>query len=185
MQESTVALTFTLNAVGAITSAEESSGRESRWEQEWVARKESIQLSPGSGEGFTGRLAHLCTQVPGWGVLYPTSSQPARPRSRGKGWSWDRWAAGPQRCPEPAAFSKLQGSCSTQRLRSAELSMFLQLFWRCFCVFPSLPRCYRSPHDHNLLAPVAFERLSLAAASCLPRALGRCQPPGGGGELRG
>lgn len=74
-----------------------------------------------------------------------------------------------------AAPRTLHGGCSSGVQSSA-----------CFCqCFDDAFECSHhdrdaaAPHDRNLLAPVAFQRLGLAAASCLPCARGAARPPAG------
>ena len=96
-----------------------SDGRRARLGQRGASGKE--QLASGSGSRLSGSSAPSSEAA---------ESGVAMTRCRRDS------GATLQKRPEPAASSRVQGL----RLRSAELSVFLQMFWRCFCVFPSLPR---------------------------------------------
>lgn len=150
-----------LSAVGAAASAGEPVGPaagESRWGQGRVR----AGLGRGGGEEGgkeEGRDGGMEGGVEGW-----RAGGPQRRRRRdGAG------AAGRAAGRVPARARGAAPRCRAQHVSAAVLTMPPRV--------PITTEMQPRPPDRNLLAPVASERLSPAAASCLPRALGRRQPP--------
>lgn len=87
------------------------------------------QHSPvrGGVTGFSSRLERFSARR-SLGRVLCNPLLPGGPRTHPGGMDLESQGRGLLLRTEPAASSKLQAGCSRQRLRSAELSMFLQLF---------------------------------------------------------